>query len=276
MSEPSARCTITVASAAEGRPGRDRGDRARRADGERVDAPLGSPLPSAPFALVRSTTGTWYHRGDRPGRRPGDADAVALPKVLHPLAGRPMVEHVLAALARAGIEHRVSSPAPAGRRSRPRSTALAATVRQDPQLGHRRRRPAASTASRRRAPRPRHDGRRAAPPAELFSALAAAQAEAEAAMALLAARVADPTATAASCAGPTARGRDRRAARGGSGDARDRRGQRRHLLLRCRVAAGTSATSRPPRSGEYYLTDLVAMAVGAGRRVGWSTRRARS
>ncbi len=31
----------------------------------------------------------------------------SLPKVLHPLAGRPMLEHVLASLAEAGIEQRV-------------------------------------------------------------------------------------------------------------------------------------------------------------------------
>ena len=63
------------------------------------------------------------HRGGRAGRRTGDAHAFRLPKVLHPLAGRPMLDHVLGALTDAGVEQRVVVVrATAPTRSRLRST----------------------------------------------------------------------------------------------------------------------------------------------------------
>ena len=118
----------------------------------------------------------------------------SLPKVLHPLAGRPMVSHVLAALAQAGIEHRVLVTGFGGAQVEATIDGAAVTVRQDPQLGTA---DAVRVGLTRVPPAARHVlvtmGDAPLIPADLFQALLAEQAEGEAAMALLAARVADPT-----------------------------------------------------------------------------------
>ena len=58
-----------------------------------------------------------------------------IPKVLHPLAGRPMIDHVLAALAAAGVERPVVVTGHGAERWRRASRDRAASVRQEPQLG---------------------------------------------------------------------------------------------------------------------------------------------
>lgn len=193
----------------------------------------------------------------------------ALPKVLHPLAGRPMVGHVLDALARAGLEHRVVVTGHGGERVEAELGDLVATVRQEPQLG---------TADAVRVGLTRIPGEVRhvvvtmgdAPllPADLFQALLREQAEGDAAIALLGARVADPTGY----------GRIVRDARGGAmaiveeadADAATRAIDEVNVGAYCFDAAWLRANlGHVPASakGEYYLTDLVALAVNADRRV---------
>ena len=58
-----------------------------------------------------------------------------VPKVLHPLAGRPMIDHVLDALASAGIEHPVVVIGFGAEQVEAVLHDRVPTVRQDPQLG---------------------------------------------------------------------------------------------------------------------------------------------
>ena len=116
-----------------------------------------------------------------------------LPKVLHPLAGRPILGHVLDAVGRAGVEHRVVV---VGHGAEEIETFLAGapSVRQDPQLG-------TADAVRMGLDRVPTSVRQVlvtvgdAPliPAELFEAVLREQADGEAAIALLSAEMADPT-----------------------------------------------------------------------------------
>ncbi|TMB51164.1 MAG: UDP-N-acetylglucosamine diphosphorylase/glucosamine-1-phosphate N-acetyltransferase [Chloroflexi bacterium] len=191
-----------------------------------------------------------------------------LPKVLHLLAGRPILGHVLDAVGRAGVEHRVVV---VGHGAEEIETFLAGapSVRQDPQLG-------TADAVRVGLDRVPTSVRQVlvtvgdAPliPAELFDALRRAQADGEAAIALLSAEVADPT--------------------GYGRILRDERGDSRAIVEEAdadpdvraigEINVGTycfdagwlrANVGNVPASakGEFYLTDLVAMAVGAGRRV---------
>ena len=163
----------------------------------------------------------------------------SIPKVLHPLAGRPMLQHVLAALASAGIEHRVvvtGMGADAVEASLGDGTP---TVRQDQQLGT----ADAVRCGLSRVPSSvRHVvvtmGDVPLLPPDLFQRLLREQAEGEATIALLSARVADPTGY----------GRIVRDAFGSISaiveesdaderDSRHGRGQRGDLLLRRRLAA---------------------------------------
>jgi bifunctional UDP-N-acetylglucosamine pyrophosphorylase / glucosamine-1-phosphate N-acetyltransferase len=194
-----------------------------------------------------------------------------IPKVLHPIAGIPIIEHVLDALVRAGIEHTVVVTGYGGEAvdaelaGRPGTT----TIRQDPQLG---------TADAVRV------GLTAIPdgvrhlivtvgdapliPPELFQALLNEQAEGEAAIALLSARMPDPTGYG-------------RVVRNDAGDciaiveeadadAVTRTIDEINVATYCfdaawlRANVGDVAASS---KGEFYLTDLVAIAVGAGRRL---------
>ena len=58
-----------------------------------------------------------------------------LPKVLHPLAGRPMIEHVLDALGAAGVDRPIVVTGHEAHRVEAQLNGRAATVRQEPQLG---------------------------------------------------------------------------------------------------------------------------------------------
>jgi bifunctional UDP-N-acetylglucosamine pyrophosphorylase / glucosamine-1-phosphate N-acetyltransferase len=191
-----------------------------------------------------------------------------LPKVLHPLAGRPILGHVLEAVGRAGIEHRVVV---VGHGAEQIEAFLAGTpsVRQDPQLG-------TADAVRVGLDRVPTSVRQVlvtvgdAPliPAELFEALQREQADGGAAIALLSAQVADPAGYG-------------RIVRDESGDARaiieeaDADLETRTIV---EINVGTycfdatwlrANVGDVPASakGEFYLTDLVALAIAAGRRV---------
>ena len=193
----------------------------------------------------------------------------ALPKVLHPLAGRPMVVHVLDALARAGVEHRVVVTGYGGEQVEAALGSTVPTVRQEPQLG---------TADAVRAGLTRVPGEARhvivtmgdAPllPADLFQALLREQAEGNAAMALLSARVAQPHGY-----GRIVRDRSGAATaitEEADADEATRAIDEINVGAYCFDAAWLRANlgSVPASaSGEYYLTDLVALAANAARRV---------
>jgi len=192
-----------------------------------------------------------------------------LPKVLHPLAGRPMLEHVLVSLAAAGIEHRVVVTGHGGDLVEAAIGSHAVTARQDPQLG---------TADAVRVGLGRVPGSARhvivtmgdAPlvPTELFQQLLREQAEGDATIALLAARLGDPSGY----------GRVVRAADGTAQSVVEDRDADAATLASDEVNAGTycfdatwlrANVGQVPASasGEYYLTDLVALAARSGRRV---------
>lgn len=192
-----------------------------------------------------------------------------LPKVLHPVAGRAMLDHVLAALDAAGIEQRVVVTGHGAEEVEAHLGDRALSVRQEAQRG---------TADAVRAGLAEISGEAGqvvvamgdAPlvPAELFSALQRAQAEGDACIALLSARVAEPTGY----------GRVVRAADGSiraiveeaAADAATHNVDEVNAGTYCFDAgwlrANVAGVPASP-SGEHYLTDLVGMAVAAGRRV---------
>jgi bifunctional UDP-N-acetylglucosamine pyrophosphorylase/glucosamine-1-phosphate N-acetyltransferase len=192
-----------------------------------------------------------------------------LPKVLHPLAGRPMLEHVLGSLAAAGVEHRVVVTGHGGDLVDAALGPHAVTARQDPQLGT----ADAVRVGLGRVPRSvRHVivtmGDVPLLPAELFQQLLREQAEGDASIALLAARLDDPTGY----------GRVVRAPDGTAQSVVEDRDADAATLASDEVNAGTYCFDAPwlranvgqvpaSASGEYYLTDLVALAAGSGRRV---------
>jgi bifunctional UDP-N-acetylglucosamine pyrophosphorylase/glucosamine-1-phosphate N-acetyltransferase len=192
-----------------------------------------------------------------------------LPKVLHPLGGRPMIDHLLNTLARAGIEHPVVVVGHGAEVLEEALAGRAVTVRQDPQLGTA---DAVRVGLTRVAASVRHVvvtvGDAPLLPADLFQQLLREQAEGEAAIALLSTRVADPTGY----------GRIVRDERGGCTRIVEEADADAALHLIDEVNVGSycfdaawlraNVASVPASAkGEFYLTDLVAMAVGAGRRV---------
>jgi bifunctional UDP-N-acetylglucosamine pyrophosphorylase/glucosamine-1-phosphate N-acetyltransferase len=192
-----------------------------------------------------------------------------LPKVLHPLAGRPMLDHVLASLAAAGIEQQVVVVGHDADQVEAALDGRASTVRQEPQNG---------TADAVRIGLEQVGagaqqvvvamGDAPLVPAELFAELVGAQAAGDACIALLAFRPADP---------------------GGYGRiVRDADGSVRAIVEEREADAGTRELGEvnagtycfdagwlranigavpASRSGEHYLTDLVGMAVSAGGHV---------
>ncbi|MGI8871772.1 MAG: bifunctional UDP-N-acetylglucosamine diphosphorylase/glucosamine-1-phosphate N-acetyltransferase GlmU [Candidatus Limnocylindria bacterium] len=192
-----------------------------------------------------------------------------LPKVLHPLAGQPMLTHVLDALRRAGIEHRVVVTGHAAEGVEAALAGRGVSVRQDPQLG---------TADAVRVGLGRVPGSVRhvvvtvgdAPllPAELFQRLVAEQAEGDSVMTLLSARVPDPAGY-----GRIVRGADgsvRAIVEDRHADADQRRLDEVNVGTYCFDAAWLRANlgmvAASP-AGEYYLTDLVGLAASGGRRV---------
>jgi bifunctional UDP-N-acetylglucosamine pyrophosphorylase/glucosamine-1-phosphate N-acetyltransferase len=192
-----------------------------------------------------------------------------VPKVLHPIAGRPMIEHVLATLAAAGIEHRVVVVGHGAEQVEAMLDGRAPTVRQEPQLGTA---DAVRCGMGRIPSSVRHVvitmGDAPLLPPDLFRQLLREQAEGDAVISILAARVADPAGY----------GRVERSEQGDAlrivedadADASMRAVDEVNTGTYCfdatwlRANVGLVPASS---SGEYYLTDLVALAVSAGRRV---------
>lgn len=191
-----------------------------------------------------------------------------VPKVLHPLAGRPVLEHVLTGLARGGIEQPVVVTGHGGEAVEAFLAGRATAVRQEPQLG---------TADAVRVglsavPGGAHQvvvtaGDTPLIPSELFAELVAAQAQG-ATIALLTARMADP-------------GGYGRIVRDASGacvaiveeadaDEATRTIDEINVATYCFDAGWLRATIDSvavSAKGERYLTDLVARAVADGCRV---------
>jgi len=192
-----------------------------------------------------------------------------VPKVLHPLAGRPMLSHVLDALAAAGVEHRVVVTGSGADAVEAALGDKVPTVRQEPQLGTA---DAVRCGLARIPSSVRHVivtmGDVPLLPPDLFQRLLREQAEGEATIAMLSARVPDPAGYG-------------RVVRDGAGaataiveesdaDAVTRALDEVNVGTYCFDAAWLRANvgSVPASaSGEYYLTDLVALAAAGGRRV---------
>jgi bifunctional UDP-N-acetylglucosamine pyrophosphorylase / glucosamine-1-phosphate N-acetyltransferase len=192
-----------------------------------------------------------------------------IPKVLHPLAGKPMLDHVLDSVAAAGVEHRVVVIGHGADEIEERIGGRAATVRQDPQLGTA---DAVRCGLTRMPGSVRHVivtmGDTPMLPADLLQALLREQAEGDATISLLGARLADPAGY----------GRIIRDADGevsaiieeADADHASRGLDEVNVGSYCFDAAWLRANiGNVPASpkGEYYLTDLVSLAAGAGRRV---------
>jgi bifunctional UDP-N-acetylglucosamine pyrophosphorylase/glucosamine-1-phosphate N-acetyltransferase len=192
-----------------------------------------------------------------------------IPKVLHPLAGRPMVDHVLAALTDAGVTRPVVV---IGHGAEAVAAALgdrATTVLQDPQRG---------TADAVRVGLEGLDatvdrvlvtmGDVPMQPPELYTALLDALLDGNAALALVSAQVAEPSGY----------GRVVRDSGGGAAAIVEEADADEATRAIAEVNAGTYAFDaawlraaigrvQASASGEYYLTDLVALAVGDRRQV---------
>jgi len=192
-----------------------------------------------------------------------------LPKVLHPLAGRPMIDHVLNALAAGGIEHRVVVSGHLGEQLEAFLDGRHPVVRQQPQLGTA---DAVRVGLARVPASVRHlvvtVGDAPLLPPEAFQALVREQAEGEATIALLSVRQSDPTGY-----GRIVRDRDGRCVaivEERDADDATRRLDEVNVGTYCFDAGWLRANiGNVPASasGEFYLTDLVALAVSAGRRV---------
>lgn len=192
-----------------------------------------------------------------------------VPKVLHPVAGRAMLDHVLASLSAAGIAPQVVVTGHGAEEVEAHLGGRAPSVRQEPQRG------TADAVRAGLAKLPGDLGRVVvamgdAPliPADLYAALQRAQAEGDACIALLSARVDDPAGY-----GRVVRADDgtiRAIVEEAAADAATRMVDEVNAGTYCFDAgwlrANIAAVPASP-SGEHYLTDLVAMAVAAGRRV---------
>ena len=192
-----------------------------------------------------------------------------LPKVLHPVGGRPMIEYVLAALAAAGIERPIVVTGHAAAAVEDAVRSQAVTVRQEPQLG--------TADAVRVAMRAVPDGTAQVlvtygdvplQPAELFSQLLCEQTASGSAIVLLAAAPEDAAGY----------GRIVRSADGSVERIVEERDADDPTRAIREVNAGTycfdAAWLRrnveqvaPSASGEFYLTDLVEMALTSGRTV---------
>jgi bifunctional UDP-N-acetylglucosamine pyrophosphorylase/glucosamine-1-phosphate N-acetyltransferase len=190
-----------------------------------------------------------------------------IPKVLHPLAGRPIIDHVLDALAGAGIERPVVVTGHGADAVDAAIAGRAEAVRQEPQRG-------TADAVRLALARVATDatsivvtmGDAPLVPAELFTTVARERESAGAALALVAARLSDPRGY-----GRVVRGADGRATaivEEADADAA--------TLAIDEVNAGIYAFEaawlrdaigrvEPSSSGELYLTDLLALALADGR-----------
>ena len=192
-----------------------------------------------------------------------------LPKVLHSVAGRPMIDHVLDALNRAGIDQPVVVTGHGAQQVEAALAGRVPTARQDPQCG---------TADAVRVGLERIPAGASQilvtmgdvpmlPPAQL-TALVAEREAAGAAIALLAARMAEPAGY----------GRIVRSADGSLREIVEEADTDPATRQIDEVNAGTYCFDAewlranlgrvgPSAGGEYYLTDLIGMAIADGRRV---------
>lgn len=190
-----------------------------------------------------------------------------IPKVLHPLAGRPMIDHVLAALSGAGMNHPVVVVGHGADSVEAAIQDRATTVRQEPQRG------TADAVRLALAAIPSHAetvlvtmGDAPLQPATLFESLVGERAATGAAVVLVSARLADPAGY----------GRIVRGADGAPTAIVEELDADPATRAIDEVNVGTyafdaawlsSAIERvtPSASGELYLTDLLALALADGR-----------
>jgi bifunctional UDP-N-acetylglucosamine pyrophosphorylase/glucosamine-1-phosphate N-acetyltransferase len=192
-----------------------------------------------------------------------------LPKVLHPLAGRTLIDHVLTALAGVAASPIVVVTGHGADEVEAALAGRAATVRQEPQLG---------TADAVRVALPSVPANATqllvtmadVPllPAELLTDLVADQAESGAAIVLLSARLADPTGYGRIVRGPD--GTCRAIVEDADADPATRALDEVNAGTYCFDTAWLRTNlGRVPLSptGEHYLTDLVGLAVADGQLV---------
>ena len=192
-----------------------------------------------------------------------------LPKVLHPLAGRTLIDHVLTALAGVAASPIVVVIGHGADEVEAALAGRATTVRQEPQLG---------TADAVRVAIPSVPANAAqllvtmadVPllPAELLTTLVADQAESGAPIVLLSARLADPTGYGRIVRGPD--GACRAIVEDADADPATRALDEVNAGTYCFDAAWLRANlDRVPLSpsGEHYLTDMVGLAVADGQLV---------
>jgi bifunctional UDP-N-acetylglucosamine pyrophosphorylase / glucosamine-1-phosphate N-acetyltransferase len=192
-----------------------------------------------------------------------------IPKVLHPIAGRSLIDHVLDALADAGVGRPVVVTGHGAAAVEAHVAERATTVRQEPQLGTA---DAVRVGLTRVADEVRQilvtNGDVPLLPADHFRTVLREQAERDVVIALLSARVPDPTGY----------GRLVRDADGGGraiveerdADAATKAIDEINVNTYCFDAAwlrANVANVAASASGELYVTDLVALAVNAGHRV---------
>ena len=192
-----------------------------------------------------------------------------IPKVLHPLAGRSMLDHVLDALERAGVDRPVVVTGHGADLVEDAVAARATTARQEPQRG-------TADATRVGLAAIADDAREVLvtmgdvplQPPELYAALLAELRTSSAAVALVAARLDDPTGY----------GRIVRDAGGGAAAIVEEADADEATRALGEVNVGTYAFDaawlrdaigrvEPSASGELYLTDLVALAAADGRAI---------
>ena len=192
-----------------------------------------------------------------------------VPKVLHPIAGRSLIDHVLEALEGAGVDRPVVVTGHGAEAVEAHVAERATTVRQEPQLG-------TADAVRVGLSRVPDDARQVlvtngdvpllSP--DLFRAVLREQAEGDAVIALLSARVPDPTGYGRVVRGTHGGGmaivedRDADAATKEIDEINVNTYSFDAAWLRANVASVAASAS-----GEYYVTDLVARAVESGHRV---------
>jgi len=192
-----------------------------------------------------------------------------LPKVLHPLAGRTLIDHVLTALADVGATPIVVVTGHGADEVEAALAGRAATVRQEPQLG------TADAVRVALSSVPANATQLVVTmadvpllPAELLTNLVADQAESGAAIVLLSARLADPTGYGRIVRGPD--GTCRAIVEDAEADPATRALDEVNAGTYCFDAAWLRANlGRVPLSpsGEHYLTDLVGLAVADGQLV---------
>jgi bifunctional UDP-N-acetylglucosamine pyrophosphorylase / glucosamine-1-phosphate N-acetyltransferase len=192
-----------------------------------------------------------------------------LPKVLHPVAGRPMIDHVLDALTRAGIDQPIVVTGHGGAQVEAQLAGRVPTARQEPQLGTA---DAVRVGLERISPEADQVlvtmGDAPMLPPSILAALITERQTAGAVIALLSARMGDATGY-----GRIVRASDgsvRAIVEEADADPATRQIDEVNVGTYCFDAEwlrGSLGSVGPAAGGEYYLTELVAMAIADGRGV---------